>query len=940
MTVDPSVVPGLLFLLAELAALAAVGYVIVRVGLRETDHRVALAQGLIVGPAIWGVIVNLIMYALPGMAGAVAGWIVVLALAAALVWRSRKPVRPSLRVVAWFALAALALLWIALASRQTLGINDAALRLGLPTSIRAGLFPPELPWNPGAPAPYHYGVSMVNGLLAPPSGPDPAFVMELLSAYGWIALALVVVTALLRRYFLFAVIAVAPLLLTDGASTLVFDEPAGIVQAPIPAGIPSAGIRASLTEIYRPAIDMPRNLAEKAPPNIGNHWFTLSYALAFVVLYHAARADRRSWPMVVTLAALIGFLGLMTSTLAPIVFALWIGLEIVRLIQSKPPGTSRWSEIVPAVSGVALATMLLLSRSFAAAILGGSVTSGLSLGGNEYVELPRMFGTLEQLPGGIALLRLGPLAIAGAAVLLAWRDRLVQVLAVGTSLLLIAALILNYEPQPLDIVRFEGHARNFALLALLLALSVRLTSLRSVRWRYTAGAAIGAVIVWSTIAQPVRNVGLAIGNGVELANAQPGQHAPGTRLDERFVLKDLPSDRVTAYIRKHTASDTRVFSPNPRSMTYATGRPNAVGFAELVHLSEAQGPEYRDVLHYLETTAVRRLDFEYIHAPDKWVELLPAAATSRLNDPRLFKLLVRDDSESLYRVLPAFLSIDQTPAPGSFEALRRAVPASAIVYLLPYTDHGYRKRGMFRTASALSHAELRGVIDQTTVNLQTSWRAEPLGDDVPDIVVAPRNFTPWMFPAALRQPIWWNNETAVYALNGAVDPIMPPPPWAEPLPLSVRVSDVSELEGRIAFAATFDQLASQIPWSGQDWVLIATQPPPWHLPVEIVGKSYTLETARWFTGHLWPGSGTTTRAAYEFDFYGNGLSARREDGSLEPVQSSELATISDSYVLAIRVRHEFQPRVWRVVAYLPVLRITLSETGEVSYNVHEDVAGS
>ena len=46
------VVPGLLFLLAEFAALAGVGYVIVRVALRETDPRVALAQGLVVGPAI------------------------------------------------------------------------------------------------------------------------------------------------------------------------------------------------------------------------------------------------------------------------------------------------------------------------------------------------------------------------------------------------------------------------------------------------------------------------------------------------------------------------------------------------------------------------------------------------------------------------------------------------------------------------------------------------------------------------------------------------------------------------------------------------------------------------------------------------------------------------------------------------------------------------
>ena len=45
MTIDGAVVPGLLVLLAELVALAAIGYVIVRVALRETDDRVALRRG-------------------------------------------------------------------------------------------------------------------------------------------------------------------------------------------------------------------------------------------------------------------------------------------------------------------------------------------------------------------------------------------------------------------------------------------------------------------------------------------------------------------------------------------------------------------------------------------------------------------------------------------------------------------------------------------------------------------------------------------------------------------------------------------------------------------------------------------------------------------------------------------------------------------------------
>ena len=281
MTVNGAVVPGLLFLLAEFVTLAGVGYVIVRAALRETDDRVALAQGLVVGPAIWGVVVNLVMYALPGMAGAVAGWIFVLALAAVLTWRAPKSVRPRLRTAAGFALAALALFWAALASRQMMGIIDPYVHIGLAASIREGLFPPQLPHNPGLPAPYHYGFYLLNGLLSPPFGPNLAFVEELLGAYAWISLVLVAVTALLRRASGFAVLIIVPLLLTAGGSTLVFDEPASIVQAPVPTGIPSAGLRASLMEIWWPAVDLPRDLPKGAARISGSphsrchtHWRT------------------------------------------------------------------------------------------------------------------------------------------------------------------------------------------------------------------------------------------------------------------------------------------------------------------------------------------------------------------------------------------------------------------------------------------------------------------------------------------------------------------------------------------------------------------------------------------------------------------------------------------------------------------------------------------
>ena len=339
MTVDLSVVPGLLFLLAELVALAAVGYVIVRVAVGETDHRVALAQGLVVGPAIWGVVVNLIMYALPGMPGAVAGWILVLVLAAVLVWRSRNAVRPRLRTAAIFATAALALFWIALASRQTLGIPDVWLHIGLAASIREGAFPPELPWNPGTPAPYHHGAYLLNGLLAPPFGLDLHFSEKFLSVYVWTGLFLIVATALWRRGSGFATLIAAPLLLTAGALVRVVGEPASIVEVPIPAEVPAAGLRSSLMDIFWPSIEVLGSASHSALPNIWKPALTLSYALSFVVLWRAAHAGRRSWLSVTTLAFLVGFMGITSPTLTPIVLILWAGLEAMHLFQSRRAGS-------------------------------------------------------------------------------------------------------------------------------------------------------------------------------------------------------------------------------------------------------------------------------------------------------------------------------------------------------------------------------------------------------------------------------------------------------------------------------------------------------------------------------------------------------------------------------------------------------------------------
>ena len=257
MTIDPTVVPGLLLLAVELLALATVGYVFARVALRQTDDLLALAQGLVIGLALWGLIVNFVLHLLPGMSGALASWIIILALGGGLAWRNRFVLHVPARTLAGFCLASAAIFWIALASRQLLIIPDYLNRTLIPAAIRAGNWPPQLPWNPDLNLTYHYGVDLLAGLLTPPTGPDLSFTTEVLGAYAWTSLILLVGTLLLCRGSWLGTLTLTPLLLAVGAWTLVFGDQPSVLQIPVPSGIPEAGLRATLTELYWPEVELP-----------------------------------------------------------------------------------------------------------------------------------------------------------------------------------------------------------------------------------------------------------------------------------------------------------------------------------------------------------------------------------------------------------------------------------------------------------------------------------------------------------------------------------------------------------------------------------------------------------------------------------------------------------------------------------------------------------
>ena len=206
----------------------------------------------------------------------------------------------------------------------------------------------------------------------------------------------------------------------------------------------------------------------------------------------------------------------------------------------------------------------------------------ISLGWHADAASRRPVGALEAMPGGVGVLGLGVLPVALAAVLLARRNQFVLALAAGSGAFLIAALLLQYDPAG-EVTRMDGHARNFALLALLVALSIGLRGLRP-RWRHAAVAGIAALVIWPTIASPTRSMALALSRGLHLANALQTEREFDAWVMGRAVIKPLRSERIATYIRNQTAVDARVFSPHPHGMTVSTGRPNASGFPTLIHL--------------------------------------------------------------------------------------------------------------------------------------------------------------------------------------------------------------------------------------------------------------------------------------------------------------------------------------------------------------------
>ncbi len=925
----------------QFLALGMVGFVIARVVLRQGNDLMAMAQGLAIGVAIWGLTANLVMFLLPGLAGAIVAWAITLGIGAKVAWRAAASLRVPLRTTALFGAAALATFWLALAGRQLLSIADDEIHHGLASSIRAGGFPPVLPWNPGQPAPYHYGIDMLVGLLAPPAGPDLAFVNELLAAYIWTSLALIVGTGIFKLGGWVSALALCPLILTAGAWTLYGSpNPPSILQFPVPTGTPETGLRTALSEVYWPSFDLPLDTNfDASPPNSWRPSFPLAYLLTFIVLERVAVGRERTLTSACTLAAVLGFVGLVDESVALIGLALWIAFELSQILKSfhlrkrlqtasvsgNPDQLNygRWPDILRVAAGPALTVVLLVaSGGVVTGLVTGSSHSGLSLVWHENPSSRRPLGDLTVESGGVGMLGLGPAAVALVAVLLAWRNPFVLLLAVGSSAFLLAALALFYEPFPGDITRMDGHARNFALIAVLLALAIRLAALRT-RYRYVAAAGIIALATWPTAASPARALSLGIERGIQLSNMPPGPREFHQWFQGRHAVKHFSSDAIADFIRTHTPADARVLSPYPDELTIATGRPNASGFAHHLHIIVGRGPEYKDAIRFLEPAAIRQLGIDYVHTTEAWKAELPAHAQQWLANPELFELLIRSRADALYRVHPAFLSLRTSPAQGSFEALRQAVPPSTSVYLSPDLE----PQDLLRVAAALPQAQLLGKLQPSALHLFTDLESAPLGTSKPDVIVTSTYLAPSAFDPSARQPVWWNDTIAVYAPTDAIKPVMDPPAPH----VSLRMSEVRMVDSRIAFTATFTDRSSDR-WTGQDWVVIPASDSRWAIPDRPASARRYQAPARSFTGQLQPVAETDIHEyLYLYQFEPRTATLAQWDGS--------------GYATLEYLGRDYEPGIWLLAmrllhrqheaALIPVLRVELTESNDYTYIAYQ-----
>ena len=140
-------------------------------------------------------------------------------------------------------------------------------------------------------------------------------------------------------------------------------------------------------------------------------------------------------------------------------------------------------------------------------------------------------------------------------------------------------------------------------------------------------------------------------------------------------------------------------------------------------------------------------------------------------------------------------------------------------------------------------------------------------------------------------------------------------------------------DGLIAFTATFTDRSTDS-WSGQDWVVVATDDSPWRLPYRFGTVEFTSAFVRWFDGQVQPVPETTTHEyffLYEFEPR-TGTLALWDGSGYSSLSQAQPQLRPGNWMLAAR------PNINREeVGLIPVLQFTLTEDGDFAYKALTDV---
>ena len=910
--IDVGLLPGLLLFALELAAIAVFGYVVVRGLLGQAPGYLAAFQGLIVGLALWGLLLNAAFYVAPGAIGVVLAWSAAAVLAAVLIWKKRVQPRPALSTAAIFAAICLPIFWISLSARQLLWIPDIGAHVPLTASMMAGNFPPAFPWNPNEAAHYHYGPDLVIGGLEAGTGLGYVLVTELLGAFSVTALFLIVGGLLNRNRSLSSSILIAPLMLSAGAWTLVLvgNQP-WPVSAALPVGLPEAGIRPSLLDVYFPGAGVPwMSPVEASPPNIFNPAFSMSYALLLVLVERLVAGSSRPVVGLTTTAVLGAYLILLDEPIFAAFTLIWAVVAAVRFARSRG---RRVSELAAGAAGIAL--LIGLAVAYGGVLFDGIFRNAGGESGLSFVwpDLPDIthLVSLERLPGNLGILGIGPLVLA-VVVALGWRAGAMSLLLAGAGLAMWAAsLFVEYEFSGSDNLRLEGHFRNLLLIAAILVVAYFLARLK--RWpRMVAGAALAVIVVWPTVASSGADLWFALKSGPQFAIPTAETLRVREGIMGRVELANDTGD-VVAYIKGHLEADASILSPKPSRISIASGRPAPYGYIGFTQYLGLRGPEYLDAIEHLDPDAIRRLGVGYVHATPKWVNRLPGRSRDWLQSPEYFKPLVQSDDEALYEILPAFRELAASPASESFTALRTVTGQGARIYIPPAV-HPLERLSI---AAALPGARLYGDLGDPAHVRSTLGFSPYSGEDL-DFVVLPSRLAPTGIPAHRRSPVWSRGANSVYAVGDIENAAR----RREPAPLSVDIVESRVSQGSIRFKVGFE-VGDPSGWTGQDWVVIGDDGTHWAVP------ALQARAAHWYSGQV---NSSSQNLSIEYDWNVATGTLRWATGNDEfrAAQSSTSELVEGTYVLAMRLTLNGRER-----AILPVFRIHVAPNGVSEFEFFE-----